>query len=187
MDPRDHKRAGHQADPREGAAQSGFAYAAQSSRRQGLCILLGRWRQESTAHRTKGKKAGTLCGMTLLRAPDGTEFTDRAEYRKYLFLTQYTFKDRQVRGRMPRPFPPPKQRCCSLHISCCVSLALPTPAFIEKNSDRTKIIIIVLLCPWFSFQAQRNLFILAKNKICGRIRICRRYHTYSLLIPALAF
>eukprot|EP00904_Undaria_pinnatifida_P005521 jgi/Undpi1/2099/HiC_scaffold_12.g05485.m1 len=33
--------------------------------------------------------------MTLLRAPDGTEFTDRAEYRKYLFLTQYTFKDRE--------------------------------------------------------------------------------------------
>lgn len=32
--------------------------------------------------------------MTFLRAPDGTEFTDRAEYRKYLFLTQYTFKDR---------------------------------------------------------------------------------------------
>lgn len=29
-----------------------------------------------------------------MRAPDGTEFTDRAEYRKYVFLTQYTFKDR---------------------------------------------------------------------------------------------
>ena len=29
-----------------------------------------------------------------MRAPDGTEFTDRAAYRKYLFLTQYTFKDR---------------------------------------------------------------------------------------------
>lgn len=32
--------------------------------------------------------------MTLLRAPDGTVFTDRTEYRKYLFITQYTFKDR---------------------------------------------------------------------------------------------
>ena len=29
-----------------------------------------------------------------MRAPDGTEFTDRAAYRKYLFLTHYTFKDR---------------------------------------------------------------------------------------------
>lgn len=34
--------------------------------------------------------------MVLYRAPDGTEFSDRAEYRKYLFLTQYTFKDRWV-------------------------------------------------------------------------------------------
>lgn len=30
----------------------------------------------------------------MFRAPDGKEFSDRAAYRKYLFLTQYTFKDR---------------------------------------------------------------------------------------------
>lgn len=30
----------------------------------------------------------------MFRAPDGKEFRDRAAYRKYLFLTQYTFKDR---------------------------------------------------------------------------------------------
>ncbi|CAM9293991.1 unnamed protein product, partial [Ectocarpus sp. 6 AP-2014] len=38
-----------------------------------------------------------------MRAPDGTEFTDRAEYRKYLFLTQYTFKDRE--GEILRKLP----------------------------------------------------------------------------------
>ena len=79
--------------PREGAAQSVFTFAEKSSRRQALRIRLRRWRRESTAHRTK---KGNLapCGMTLLRAPDGTVFTDRTEYRKYLFITQYTFKDR---------------------------------------------------------------------------------------------
>ncbi|CAM9573157.1 unnamed protein product [Scytosiphon promiscuus] len=30
----------------------------------------------------------------MFRAPDGKEFSDRAAYRKHLFLTQYTFKDR---------------------------------------------------------------------------------------------
>ena len=32
--------------------------------------------------------------MAIFRAPDGTEFSDRAKYRNYVFLTQYTFKDR---------------------------------------------------------------------------------------------
>lgn len=32
----------------------------------------------------------------VFRAPDGTEFKDRSEFRKYIFLTQYTFRDRYV-------------------------------------------------------------------------------------------
>ncbi|CAN0160391.1 unnamed protein product [Pylaiella littoralis] len=38
-----------------------------------------------------------------MRAPDGTEFTDRAAYRKHLFLTQFTFKDRE--GEILRKLP----------------------------------------------------------------------------------
>lgn len=30
----------------------------------------------------------------VFEAPDGTKFTDRNEYRKYIFRTQYTFEDR---------------------------------------------------------------------------------------------
>ncbi|CAM9682319.1 unnamed protein product, partial [Discosporangium mesarthrocarpum] len=32
--------------------------------------------------------------MVTFTAPDGSKFTDRAEFRQYIFLTQYTFKDK---------------------------------------------------------------------------------------------
>ena len=81
--------------------------------------------------------------MALLRAPDGTEFTDRAEYRKYLFLTQYTFKDRWVGSRtFPSPLPPLRGAATAVYTS-------------------------LVVCPWpFLFRFDRKIFVSARLCPC---------------------
>ncbi|CAM9695978.1 unnamed protein product, partial [Choristocarpus tenellus] len=124
--------------------------------------------------------------MANFTAPDGTKFTDRSEFRKYVFLTQYTFKDKvgECLKRLPGDIGGQPFDLTSL-TECEVLLLDHSEAVQADDLKGCKIFIAACADSLFVRDCSDCIFTVACKQL--RTRNCHRcvFHLYSKTEPII--